>query len=78
MNTHDHQASNRTVRRYHESVKNFKHSKARDRHFNKQDLEALRDYQKGISGSRVESRLLSNAISGWVEQPEGEDLTGRT
>jgi len=37
----------------------------------------LKDYQKGISGSRVESRLLSNAISGWVEQPEGEDIDGQ-
>ena len=68
------QASERTVQNYQNSVKSFKASKARDINAHKQELQDLRDYQKGVSGSRMAARDLSNALSGWVEQPEGEDI----
>mmetsp|Transcript_9798 Transcript_9798/g.33802 ORF Transcript_9798/g.33802 Transcript_9798/m.33802 type:complete len:206 (+) Transcript_9798:275-892(+) len=67
-------ASERTVQNYQNSVKSFKASKARDINAHKQELQDLRDYQKGVSGSRMAARDLSNALSGWVEQPEGEDI----
>ncbi len=71
------QASDRTVEQYQDGVKSFKTGKARDKLVHKQEMQELKEYQKGISGSRKEARQLSNALSGWVEQPEGEDIDGK-
>ena len=37
-------------------------------------MEKLKEHQKGVTSSRAAARQLSNALSGWVEQPEGEDI----
>ena len=55
-------------------MKSFKTGKARDKYLHKQAMQGMQDYQKGITGSRSAARALSNALSGWVEQPEGEDI----
>ena len=67
-------ASERTVEHYQEGVKSFKTGKVRDKYLHKQDMEKLKEHQKGVTSSRAAARQLSNALSGWVEQPEGEDI----
>ncbi|QDZ21767.1 hypothetical protein A3770_06p42850 [Chloropicon primus] len=64
-------ASERTVEHYQDGVKSFRTGKVRDKYLHKQDMEKLKEHQKGVTSSRAAARQLSNALSGWVEQPKG-------
>ena len=63
------------MQQYEDDLKQFKSGKARDSFMHKQELDDLKKEQKSIiSGPKIDVRELSNALSGWVEQPLGEDI----